>query len=805
MNNRAVISTVILWTAAAAPLGQPVRALAAFAAVALVPGLLIDRAWADRAIHAFERPARAFALSVACVSAISVICGTLGLSMRAVLGVLALLSLGLAARSRARLDASSSSAVTTDDGDAEPRAFAVWAVALIVLTFAAVALAAVSDNIARDRMWYLAYVTRLASGDAIDWTDPMLATGRVVWRFAYNGWIASLGAWTVLAGGDGPWLFQRIAPLLLAALSPSAAFVLARAVFRRADHALLASLTSVVVLAATRYPFFSPERYSFVARLVEDKFVALLLVMPVALGVGVDLLCRSRTRRSQWLVLTGALAAVAFTHALVYLLAALALAPFAAWAAFRDRNLMQRALAVLAVVTVITIAPAWIGLQARADIARTGDDGAAAMLADAPAHPVVRSHLRMQRLRELAAGGPIVDPTLLYEPLLLLSLGGLAIALRERRSVHGAYLLLASIPALALAFVPGLAPAFGRAVVPWMAYRALWAVPFGLLLAVVLIRAVERMSTAAHRNVARVAVAVALLTLAASRLPWGRLAQVGSVSRLAAGEETLALLARLAKLPAGSHIAAAPGIAELIPAYSGRSVLAFADRGTVVFAGSHEVATERLRANAAIVGLARAAPGARRQLIAAFGVTHTVAAASTCDPPSESVYQEGGFTVCAWPASRADLGAQPNVLLRGSTAATAGRDGSVRAALGESIRCRPAGRHQRQSDTWRWRRASRWSARALTIDCRVRFDHAVGVHSIRVAARLPYAREALLYAWRAVARDGRVRHGLGAVELIGRDSTATGLLDAGEVVDLRIRLAPAYLPYLNLNGLELRG
>jgi hypothetical protein len=87
----------------------------------------------------------------------------------------------------------------------------------------------------------------------------------------------------------------------------------------------------------------------------------------------------------------------------------------------------------------------------------------------------------------------------------------------------------------------------------------------------------------------------------------------------------------------------------------------------------------------------------------------------------------------------------------------------------------------------------------------VRFDHAVGVHSIRVAARLPYAREALLYAWRAVARDGRVRHGLGAVELIGRDSTATGLLDAGEVVDLRIRLAPAYLPYLNLSGLELRG
>ncbi|MEE8311529.1 MAG: hypothetical protein V3R77_04680, partial [Candidatus Binatia bacterium] len=633
------------------PAGSWPASLCAFAAVALLPGWFLDEALERHTTDgnsgptALERPARAFALSVATATLLGFVAATAGAGIAVVIwGQLGVTGIALL---------STRTSLSTSPCPPERSPWACAAILAAAAGLAAMALGA--PNIARDRMWYMAYLTDMAGGGAIDWTEPFLGTGHVLARFVYNGCLLTLAAWQRLAEIDPLLLFEHHAPFLLAILMVSATLAFARALFGPGRPAVVVTCTSLWVVLATRFPFFAPDRYPLFGRLPEDKTVALLILLPVALGVCADHL-RAGGRRpvSRHLLLGGMLVAVAASHAIVYLLLLLSIVALAVAFITRAGCRPREAAAVLALAGVVAIGPALIGFAARGQIVEL--PASASDFDDLSTHPVVRSHDRMQRLVDLPGGGPIVDPSLLDEPLLLFCLvGGVLVSIARRREPWAMFLLVTTAAFSAVAFTPWLSPAFGRLVVPWMAYRALWGVPFGLLLGASLLEGPALVGLPGRsRGPAAIVLTSLVAAISWTTVPWSRLPFPASTnerstprSGLIVSEDTRTILREIATLPPDAIVAAAPGFAEVVPALAGHNVLAFSDRGTVVFAGSRREAQQRMRAAAALVGLRGGSRRMRNRIVGAYGVTHTVYHGRGCDRRAAPIARAGSLRLCA--------------------------------------------------------------------------------------------------------------------------------------------------------------
>ena len=771
--------------------GPATASVFAFAAVALLPGALLDGLRGGRsAARTFEIPARALALSTGLATVAGAIAVLAGYSILFVPASLFLVSLAFSLTATQAAAPPGPAPHPRDDVHRSLLAL------LALVTVAATVAAAADANIARDRMWYLAYLTALAADGPLDWAEPFFGSGTVVPRFAYNGWLLVLAACQRVACGDVRILFERIVPALLVPVTASAALVMGRVFFSNRRAAALAALASMTVLAYTRYPYFSPEHYPFVTRLVEDKSVALLVFLPVALAA-VRTLARNSVagNRAGPLTVGVALVACASTHALVYAFLLIALCSLAAFEFLRRSDAYASGRPVLAaiLVTMIAVGPAWLGLSARSTIVGTPDPHV--LLETNPEHPVVRSHLRMNRLTRLPVGGPVVDPLLLFDPVLLVCLCGAFTLLRRRPGRDGALLGAMTVPFLALAFLPWISPAFGRAVVPWMAYRALWTIPFGGLFAALVF---SRKQSDEPRVV--VAVAASLVAVAAISLPWERVYDPKDRSPDAGIEAVIESIARLAPT---TRVAAAPGFAELVPALAGRPVLAFSDRGTTVFARSKRDAERRMQANAAIVGLAPGSPRLRRRLLGYYGITHTVHGGHVCPDDSVRIARGGALVLCA---ERPGTPGRP-AMRRSTAVAPAHTKGFVLARIGDGILCKPAPMRAQHPDApgrYRWKRTARWSASPVAIGCRARFSESVRATRLRLELNLPRAEEALVYRISVATGEGKRLHRQGVIEF--RDNPNGEIaLPPVDVKKIRMRILPAYLPYLNLRGLALLG
>jgi hypothetical protein len=572
--------------------------------------------------------------------------------------------------------------------------------------------------------------------------------------------------------------------------------MLADAVFGRGYKASLGGLAGLLVLLTTSYPFFSPERYAFFGRLPEDKFVALLVFMPVAIATLWRFIDKVSFRAA---VMAGAACtAVAFSHALVQLLLVLSIVPYFLWRsiAMRSTSFTTTAVAV-AILAATSLAPGVAALRARSQIVESPQP--ATVFEDDVRHPVVRSHIRMDRLVDIGSSGPIVAPQLMTEPLLLLALFGLVATALRRKQSWAPFLLTGAAVHLTLAFVPFIAPAFGRLVVPWMAYRALWGVPFGLLLGALLIEAVRILTPVeGGRAGPTVVTALVLVSTVSFQLPWDRLDRLPP-QRAGIDGDTHALLNEISNLAPSARIAAAPGLAELIPAFTGRRVLAFSDRGTIVFTGIRRHGERRLIANAVLLGLAGGSPRLRNRVVSDFDITHTVYERRSCDRQSAEIYRSARFTLCAERFHTAR-----RFRMRRTTAvAAAGPQGSVRAAMGGLLRCSPQPTYIERSKSWRWSRSGRWSGAPVVINCEAKFPRATPIGRLRISLNLPKASEALVYRAKIEMSDGEVFERQGVVEF-NENPNGELLLPPGSVVRVRIRLVPAYLPYLNAEMLELR-
>ena len=808
----------------------PLAALAAFVAVLIAPGFALSVGVTGNKNFP-DTVSLSFVTSLGVMAIFGIVASVFGLPARAVTALLAVISIV----SPFFVSASHQAP------DSLPKHSPANVLIVCALASVLAWLAYNGLNIARDRMWYLAFIENLRIADSVSWSEPYFDTRHVVPRFAHNAWLLALAVWadaTSLTGlgADAPYLFERIAPPLLAMLVVVSQFTLATVLCRRSTAAMGATLLHVLVLLGTRYPFFSPTSYPMFGRLAEDKSVALLIVSPVLTSLAIRWLSPGVLRSGP--VLFFAATALAFTHALVFalwLIASFGLLVFLTVRNYRShtefgpqRASMTASIVLVALLGLAAAVPVGYAALARNEIVEHSNPRA--ILEQTPTHPVVRSHLRMKRTFDVPIGGPIVNPDLLREPLLLAALLGLFLATWSPRNLAAVFVLSASIPSLMLAFTPWLSARFGDLVVPWMAYRVLWNIPFGVLLGFNFGYGSDPGRAWPPSTLTR---AAALITIGAvlmttPRFPWQRF--VGATneaqSRLLPDRdpERRELYDFLRELPSGAVIATGPSFAETIRPYSGTAVLAVSDRGTVVFSRSEAEAHSRNLSNAALVSLRGRASRLRRRLAAAAGVTHLVYEHHACDRKiSQDVFSNGRFVVCRF----SDLPRQgkEHDRISAPTMVTANFDRDhVHAILAErgaipdvapgellvrnpkanwtpaefsKIACRPPGMKNR-TGVIAWRRDSRWTANTIAIQCRIKLAEELGSSiGLRLRANLPRADETLVYHVKFKA--GRR---FGTVDLKNQTDHIIPIL-ANRNERVTIRLAPAFLPYLNLEKIDL--
>lgn len=727
-------------------------------AVLVAPGAVLLAA-AGMRLKRSEAPVFAFAASLSLNLAAFAACLAAGTSIAAAPAVLATVTVGAAVAARLLLPApvagdSRSLAASPEVGDAPS---VVPRVLLVLLAGACVAAAVAFAPVGSvDRWWYLAYVRGYLDGSALSLAEPFLGSGQAFARFGLHPWLFALAAWSRISGLDPVFVYEAGAPVVVVLASVSAAAAFAFELFGRGPRARLAVLATMLLWSGAAVPLL--------ARAGEDKVLAAAALLPLCF-VSFLRMARSPSTRSGLLLFVVAIATAA-VHALDYAFVLVVLVPTAVWMAWRWPRQRRGAALATVVLLVVALAPAASGLAVSR---RLGDIGAELSVPD---HPVVRVHDARERLVELPVGGFVVHPRLLLHPLALLALLGMGILARRRSALSPdveVFFVVAAVLPMAIAFAPPLPALAGQVIPPWMVYRVLWVLPLAPLAAVAAEAVTLRFSR--HETAAAcLLLAVGLPLLASSSQV--RLAEVRDRLATPATSGFRDLVGAVASLPADAVVVAAPELAERLPAFTARHVLAGLDRSTIVFAGSREAGEARLRARAALLvgedegwALSRAA-----------GVTPTHA---VYDPRSGEVprcgtmlYGDGGYALCEMAREDSGRGSLP-------AAAPATSLPSRIVAEGDCDPTPPTARHDP------------WAAAAPTASCRigVPVEWRSNVHLLLVVeTRSGRAVDELRI---------RVRRGTSELHAVARGSgTTTVVLDlppaAGDVID--VRLASSFLP-----------
>ncbi len=455
--------------------------------------------------------------------------------------------------------------------------------------------------------------------------DPSTQTSIAHPRFLWNVWLM-LQATVSGVTGEAAWKIQGGAlAAVVAGLVVSAQAALARALFRGSARA--ASLAAATTLFAAAW-IWGTEALPLFVRGYQDKLVAAFVMAPVMLALFLDAV-RTPSRAASLAVAAAAVATVS-VHSLVFTMAAFSCglafvaldspARFARLGRASFARLREHAgtLAALAV-------PASYPLGQALWLAGTfGDQGVSLAMRD---NPVVRAHLSLNRLVGEVGPAWIVHPGAVFGAVALAAAVAFAVAWRRRREDAAARILLvtSAVPCV-LMFVPGVAALAGKLWVPWMLYRLGWLVPVAPLVAYAVVALRDTAREKGRAPVAAVVLAslaaVLSMATAADRLardmnehpgqpdgaPWGGAAVVYDFLANQAGRAPVLALANFS---------------ELVPAITGKPVVAFPERGTLVFSGDEVPAYRRLRDRATF--FAASTPPRRRDEIALrYGVRWAV-------------------------------------------------------------------------------------------------------------------------------------------------------------------------------------
>lgn len=334
-----------------------------------------------------------------------------------------------------------------------------------------------------DHWAYLAYVQEYMDAEQLARLDPLYGTELVGFsRLTLNGWISIQAAFSRVSGMEPVDLASAYLSPALVVVSLLAFYWLARVLFESRGAGLLTG--SLYGLFLLFYMNTSPTSFggNLVRRVLEDKFAAQYIMLPVAIGLAVLYL-----KKRGWLRL-GAFAFVFWTtgvvHPMVMGILGLGVAALGAVHLLsnrRDRRAWGGVLALGAVVFLTLVPPA-------AYLLITDSPLLSKLNTLDPA--LVENRLNVwedqERLLVLGEGSYIMHPSLVLNPVIGAAylIGVPFLIWRAGRSLAAQALLGILLFFAALVYFPPLASLAGEYVRPWLIYRLAWPIPPAALLTV---------------------------------------------------------------------------------------------------------------------------------------------------------------------------------------------------------------------------------------------------------------------------------------------------------------------------------
>lgn len=335
-----------------------------------------------------------------------------------------------------------------------------------------------------DHWAYLAYVREFVGGENLGRYNPFF--GDEVTGFSriwLDGWLMEQAAFSRLSGIDPVPLISNYLNPALVIVSLLAFYALARVLFENTGAALLTS--SLYALFLIFYLELSPDSFGgvLVRRVMEDKFAARYLLLPVALSLAVAFL---RYRKWRYLALfTFVFWSMGAVHPLLMGILGISLAGFGLIFVLvnrREPGSWMR-MGALGGVMLATVAPPAVYLLA------TGSQLLSKLeTLDAAAIDYrLRIWESQDRLLLLGDGGSyIMHPALVLNPVIAAAylLGVPFLIWRLERSLAAQLLLGTLLFTPVLVYVPPVATFVGQFIGPWLIYRLAWPIPLAALLTV---------------------------------------------------------------------------------------------------------------------------------------------------------------------------------------------------------------------------------------------------------------------------------------------------------------------------------
>lgn len=334
-----------------------------------------------------------------------------------------------------------------------------------------------------DHWAYLAYVQGYLGAEKLGLTNPFYGTETQSFsRLMLNGWLAIQAAFSGVSGINPVELASGYLVPALVLFSLLAFYWLARVLFENEGAALFAGALYGIFLLF--YMDITPVSFGgeLVRRVLEDKFAARYLMLPVALGLAALYL-----KKRGWLRLgmfTFVFWSTGTVHPMVLGILGLGVAALGAVhlaVNLRDRRAWTGVLALGAVVFLTLVPPAVYLLVTGSSLLSKGSDLDPAL---------VQNRLSVwqdqKRLLILGEGSYIMHPYLVLNPVVAGAylLGVPFLIWRLKRSLAAQLLLGVLLFFAFLVYFPPLASFVAQFVRPWLLYRLAWPIPLAALLTV---------------------------------------------------------------------------------------------------------------------------------------------------------------------------------------------------------------------------------------------------------------------------------------------------------------------------------
>jgi len=335
---------------------------------------------------------------------------------------------------------------------------------------------------------YLSWVREYISTDRLALHDPYFGTKISEFsRVKINGWILEQAALSHLTGIDPVELVLKYLAPTLVILSLLAFYALARTLFKSELAALLAGCLYCIFLLIFLHASYWSFGTELLGRIVQDKYVARYVFLPVALCIAVAFL---EDRKFRYLALFAFLCwSVVSVHPAGLAILGLSMAGFglvhvligwrkrAAWTGMLSLGVALLSILIVPLAYLLITGKALSSELYSSDIAGTD--------------PMVLANMVFLRsfgkILELKDGLYIVTPTFVSNPVIAAGyvLGCPLLIWRLKRSL-GAQLLLGTLFLTTfVCYVPQVATFVGNNIVaPGQIYRMVWPIPLAALLTV---------------------------------------------------------------------------------------------------------------------------------------------------------------------------------------------------------------------------------------------------------------------------------------------------------------------------------